>query len=452
MRRLSGFVFDTYDDAGGQVLRSVINDPSDIPPFVKTASRLTPSQIDALPDDKFALVLLDEGYKLKKYAMVDEGNTTLSVLYLLKQAHLLPPAAVKTAAHNLMAACQHYGLEIPQQLKMAAMTGMSPVSGKSQHPYMRGAKVNHINFPVPSGPKESADNPTLGNHDAAWDDVSGRTNAAGSPGSNFMELPLFPQKEKVKTAAPAGAEVIVKQKSWFESPYYDASGWDPMSTEPEPALPERTLLGDNYPADSWAQVKTASIYFKENVRDFAPRDRHEYCVKLASRMDELGMDVPPEVERYGSTTYASDVEAYVEARRSYVLEEHHPALDLLLEKRAQVGPTAFAEALAEFDKATNLNWHWGAQIADPWYSTFGPSLEKVAAADWRYDDCGTRINERDLERLARNGHERLTKSFGADFAKEFAKSPKAVFESLPTPNKLILARLASDQHNGTYTE
>ena len=79
-------------------------------------------------------------------------------------------------------------------------------------------------------------------------------------------------------------------------------------------------------------------------------------------------------------------------------------------------------------------------------------MQKVAEEDWRWDRDGVRISEDDLEVLARNGHERLCKSFGADFAKEFSKSPKAVFNSLPDPNKLILARLASDRHAGTFTE
>src|SRR5262249_7475709 len=120
MSRLSGHIFDVYDDIDGQVLRSVVPAPSSLPPFVKTAARLTAEQRTRLPDDRFALVLLDEGAKLKKYAMVDRGNTALSVIYLLKQAHLLPPQAVRVAARNLIDACEVWDLETPEQLKLAA--------------------------------------------------------------------------------------------------------------------------------------------------------------------------------------------------------------------------------------------------------------------------------------------------------------------------------------------
>ncbi len=470
MNRLSSYVFDTYDDTDGQILKSIISDPSIIPPFVKTAARLTFDQIENTPDDNFALILFDGSNKLKKYATIDKGNTTLSVLYLLKQAHLLPPEAVKTAARNLIGALEIYNLPIPPELEKAAKTGTSPVSGKSQSPYAKGAKVQHLQYPeILETPKESHDNPQLGKADAAWDNVKERTNMEGSPGTNYLESPIMSPREKFKIAgqtfdystkvqqeSPQGMfnnAAQTRQQSWRESPYFDISGWDPsMAIEAERILPERTLLEGSYPVDGYDQVKTASAYFDTNWKDLPPRDRHKYCVKLASRMSELNMEIPKEIERYGSTTYASDVDSYVEARKPYVFEESHDTLNMLLEKRAQVSPSVFVEALVHFDHLNDLNWHWDGKIADPWYSTFGPSLEKIAESNWRYDSTGCRCTEDDLDNLARNGFPRLAKSFGQDFAKEFAKNPKTVFESLPAPNKLILARLASDRHYGGFTE
>ncbi len=467
MTRLSGHVFDTYDDVDGQVLRTIVENPNHLPRFVKTASRLTEAQINETPDDQFALILFDGTTKLKKYATVDRGNTTLSVLYFLKQAHLLPPAAVKTAARNLIGALELHNLSVPEELVKAAKSGVSSVSGKSQKPHATHTKVHQLQYPeILEDPKESHDNPMLGRFDAAWDNVNQRTNAEGTPGSNFLELPTFIQKEKIKTAgqtfdsatrvpqaSPSGLfqnEASTKQQSWRESPYFDISGWDPsMAVVSDQVLPERTLLDGQYAIDGYDQVKTASVYFSDNWKDLNFRDRHTYCVKLASRMSELGMEVPENIARYGSTTYAADVESYVEARRSYVHDTAHPALDMLLEKRAQVSPGVFAEALAEFDHLNDLNWHWDSKIADPWFSTFGPSIEKIAEINWRWEGVGTRISEGDLKELAVNDYDRLVNNFGADFAKEFAKSPKAVFLSLPEPNKIILARLASDRFAGT---
>ncbi len=474
MKRLSGYVFDTYDDVDGQVLRSIVENPSTLPEIVKTASRLTPAQIESLPDDQFALILFDGTEKMKKFATIDQGNTTLSVLYLLKQAHLLPPEVVKTAANNLIGALQFHGLAIPEELEKAAKSGASPVSGKSQSLYAQGAKVQKLQYPeILEEPKESHDNPQLGKAEGAWDDVKERVNVEGTPGTNFMEAPAFSYKEKVKTASEAHAQHWdesrraqswdssglfsqqgqTRQQSWRESPYFDITGWDPSkaTSEIQPD-PQRTLLDGAYAIDGYDQVKTASAFFDENYKHLTPRDRHTYCVKLASRMSELGMAVPEDIQRYGSETYAADVDSYVEARRHYVHEDAHPVLDMLLEKRASVSPGVFAESLAEFDRLNDLNWHWDGKIPDPWYSTFGPSLEKVAEANWRYTENGLRIGEDELSALARNGFHLVKKSFGDSFASEFRKSPKSVFESLPKPDKLILARMASDHHSGTFTE
>jgi hypothetical protein len=514
MPRLSGYVFDHHDDVDGRIVRSAFPSYSDIPDFVKTASRLSEAAVEDLPDDQFALVLLDNGFKLKKYATVDAGNTALSVLYLLKQAHLLPPDAVKLAAINLIGACQYHNLDVPQELIKAAQTGAGMgVSGKGEIPYGPGAKVQKKTFSDP--PRESRENPQLGNADAAWTDVEERVNRTGTPGVNDVQIPPFSPKEKQKTAsepmstvfrrpdghmhiegpggpqvvpyeefkkthghllkqypelhtpmeqehfnmfmgktASASYETVLKQRVWREAPYFDASDWNPSEHEvtEEPSMPQRTLLDEKYPVDSFSQVKTASVYFNEKWREFHPRQRHEYCVKLASRMLELGLEVPAEMERYASTTYAADVDGYVGIRRSYVPEEFHSSLDLLIEKRAQVKPETFAETLAEFDRMTGLRLEWDAGIPDPWMSTFGPSFEKLADENWRWDKDGTRISKDDLENLARNGHELVAKTLGADFAKEFSKRPKEVFMSLPDPNKLILARMASDRNAGTGTE
>ena len=167
-------------------------------------------------------------------------------------------------------------------------------------------------------------------------------------GTNYLQMPIISEKEKEKTAAQEGAETRTKQKSWRQLPYVDVSGWDPAAAvDPETIPAEQTLLEGHYPIDGYDQVKTASVYFHDHWKQFHPRQRHEYCVKLASRMEELGLDVPDDISRYGSTTYAADADSWVEARKSWVQDEYKPALEMLLEKRAQVSPDTFAEALAD---------------------------------------------------------------------------------------------------------
>lgn len=519
MRGITSFVVDQYDDSRGEVLVSRFPTQEAIPEFVKTAHRLSGSEHENLPDDAFALVLFDEGQKMRKFAMIDKGNTALSAVYLLEQGHLLPPEAVKTAASNIIAACEHYGLDIPELLKEAAKNGVSGIPGKSQTPYARGAKVNKMQFnPTQKAPDVgNVDNPQLGKHEED-EDLKSRVNLDSPQGTNFVTLPHFSQKETVKGDHPGGTaekqagffgnllknpnsqeldaafklytkqtgkppehmthdeighyvdqvrghvktagwfgdspgENRSKQKGWREAPHMDITGWDPRQafTNVEPAAQE-TLLRGHYPVDTFDQVKTASVYFEENWKQFAPRDRHTYCVKLAQKLASLNLPISEGVERYGSETYASDVDDLALSRKAVMAPEYHSSLDLLIEKRASISPETFAEALFDIDHMAGLHFHYGAHVVDPWYTTFGPSKEKVASSTWTYDHMGTRIDEAMLKALATNGPHIVRQSFGEKFTAEFQKSPKDFFEALPKPQKLVLARLAADPHCGTASE
>lgn len=472
MRGIAGFVVDQYDDTSGEIIASRFPTSDTLPDFVKTAHRLTSDEIVEMPDDAFALVLFDGGHKMKKFAMVDKGNTALSVVYLLEQGHLLPPDAIKIAASNLINACEHYGLSVPEHLKEAASNGISGVSGKGQTPYARGAKVIRMQFNSPhSNDGSYHNNPQLGK-DEEDEDLKSRVNLDSIQGTNFSQIPHFSSKETIKddhagstdnmkqamqkTAGAFGdapGEVRSRQKGWREAPHLDISGWDPrqaFSNVPEEAT--ETLLRGHYPVDSYDQIKTASSYFIENWKEFTPRDRHTYCVKLAQKLASLDLPISEEIERYGSTDYAADAEDLAMARKSLVPEEFHDALETLVEKRASVRPDAFAEALNDFDHMTNLHFYWGSHVTDPWYTTFGPSQEKIASSGWTFDHLGTRIGEAELKDLARNGRPIVEKTLGAKFADEFQKAPKTFFESLPKPQKIILARLAMDPHAGTFSE
>jgi hypothetical protein len=109
------------DDHDGAVLRSVYPTFEDIPETVKEAHSLSAEDRRTLPDDVFALVLLNNGESLRKYACIDEGSTVLSVAYFMKTAHKLPAEAQKTAAENLVTACGWYGLESPEPLQKIAL-------------------------------------------------------------------------------------------------------------------------------------------------------------------------------------------------------------------------------------------------------------------------------------------------------------------------------------------
>ena len=120
---------DFYDDRGS-LLREVVP-ASDIPDFVKEASVLGEDESANL----YALVLLEDGQSLKKFATADAGNSWLSALYFAKNRHCLPLEAQKVAAANIKKALDHFNIESPEILEKMASdavdTNIVDVTGKS---------------------------------------------------------------------------------------------------------------------------------------------------------------------------------------------------------------------------------------------------------------------------------------------------------------------------------
>ena len=111
MRSYEAGVFDIYDD-GGHLLKQAVPDQDSLPDFVKTASLVQQRDNNQL----FALVMIDDGRVMKKYATADRGNTWLSSLYFAFTKDKLPPEAQKVAAANLIEACEAFDIAPPDVL------------------------------------------------------------------------------------------------------------------------------------------------------------------------------------------------------------------------------------------------------------------------------------------------------------------------------------------------
>lgn len=152
MEKLSGLVLDIYDDAGGTVLRELFKGPEGFPEVTKEAHVLSAQERDALPDEAFALILVDRDVELKKFATIDPGNTQLSVLYFLKTASRLPVEAQSVAAENLWAACEQHGLEVPEELKKIALNLREMKSNLDKAPDRAQKFATHGETKVAMGP------------------------------------------------------------------------------------------------------------------------------------------------------------------------------------------------------------------------------------------------------------------------------------------------------------
>jgi hypothetical protein len=401
--KTAGLALDFYDDVDGSQLKKLYPTQQDLPESVKVAHILNEDERSILRPEAFAVILLNEGKELRKFACVDEGNTLLSVQYFEKNHDKLPVEAVKVAASNLMAACLEYDLEIPNFLKMAAKTGMA----RNRDPMRQ---------------------PTAGD-DADW---SARTNLLSIQGNS--------DSGKVQASASN-----VKVASAAANRYVDVSGLQPVGLLDKTSSVKLTALDGKYPLDSFSQVEQAIGYFQDNWTEMDPADRHQFCVKTAARAEDLGVEVPEMVARYGSEEYAPDLEAHISSRKSLVSDdkEMKSLYSELLEKKAEINPEEFAKLLQTADEAAGLNWFYGHAVSDPYLATFGGNAAKEKAASWKWSGRGAELDSAGLSKLA-SAKERLKTHFDDALVDGFCQDPVNVFESLPDTTKVLLANLAKE--------
>lgn len=396
--KTAGVVIDFYDDLSGALLKKAFPTADEVPEIVKTAHILSPEERDVLRDEAYALVMVNEGTILRKFACVDEGNTMLSVLYFMNNRDKLPEGAIKTAAEGLASYCEEYGLPVPEMLKEAKRTGMSKTRDPEKQP--------------------------ANSEDKEW---AQRTNLVSMQGGADSGR-VIPTASQMKTAA------------------VDVSAFEP-EVKVKRASSERTALGGKYPLDAMADVQKAIEYFEENYKNMEPIEAHIFAVKTAARADELGLPMSEDMTRYGSTSYAEDVDAHLANRLAVAEPEFRTLYKEIRECREDVEPEQFAELLKEADAVSGLKWVYGGEVADPYYATFGKT-----AASWSWQSrTGDFVSEEELTRLARNGRPLIHKHFSSDVTNAFLKDPISIFESMPDDSKVILARLAADRFDGLKT-
>jgi len=407
MIKTAGVVFDFYDDQGAFLKTKLAG--GTVPDSIAEAAVLSPEEHNALPDNAFAAVIRNGDEVLRKFACVDKGNTLVSALYFLENRSKLPSSSNIKIAHNLVEACRFFDVVPPPDLVKEA-AGKVLIKGD-------GAEI--------LAPKQGEKRADL-------------------TGTRVMPItPVAPGKSKM-----ASDPVI-------HDPYVDTTAVELRGGPVRQALPDELYAmvshdgGRSFPLQTWGQVKKAAVFFEEQGKRMHPRSRKDFCTKLASRANELGVEVSGVIRKYGSMSFATDRElgVAVETRRQLWRDHHDEAISLLdglMEKRASMEPAVFAEGLAQIDVLAESDRHWGKDIPDPWLSTFG--IEKTA--EWRWVHANDVLTEEQLKNFVTSSRKFLRQNFSEDLADELKKNPTSVFDSLPLPQQRVIARLAAHQEDG----
>jgi hypothetical protein len=381
--RTSGLVLDVYDDFGGAMMRELYPSFDDIPGTVKQAHVVTDDVRQKLPDDVFALVLINNGDKLRKYACIDEGNTFLSVQYFLKNAHKLPLEAQTVAAENLKVACGWYDLEVPAELEKVAL-GLGTALGVAMAvPTIKGThqavKENFAATKALRGQGVNVVSPEM--RDEALGrkvaEVNGTTTA---PLQGPGDPSPMPSKTVVKKTAQHLGHLVSrhphaehdnkgpiegtaeidythgvqpqKPQAKHLQPTVDTSNKEPPKVSSEKKAELYALPSEKkYPLDSYVCVKAASSYFDTYVRHMPPPTRHEFAVNLVKRASVLAIPVSDEARKYGSEEFApeEEIKAAFDARRIEVAH-NTDALKLLGEVEKVARLRMWKEAFAVTEK------------------------------------------------------------------------------------------------------
>lgn len=534
--KYAGVTLDWYDDRG-TTLKAVFPGPDKLPGIIKGAD-IRP--LEKLGNEDFALIALDEGHVMRKYACHDPGTTAMSVIYFMEHGDKLPENAQKLAAANLARACVRFDMKPPEALKKAATgtiggggavgnpekesqkqaalykAAVSPewvkgtvarwapkatreailsgpaalrrhttrlLSAAERHPYKAGAKsealakeLTHQGFAAKGfrHPKElKAAREVLlargyGTKTAADVLAGGKADEKTNSDFSKKQLEMGKKVEMEHTKSPQVAAEISRDHLEEFGDYYTrldkmeeeakmdkaANVVDITGERPTPKFKTASPTGPDdyavildgkgyYPIHSWDMVKKAEVYYQEEHKRMQPEVRRQYAVKLASKAAAMGYPLDPDILEAGSTGWAPQghLKAAVEMRKIACSphSEDRKFLDELFEKRASLEPPTYAEVLRRFDVGHGLDKGWDHIILDPWASTYG--LNKSAEVVW--EDGADRVTSEDLLRLSQN-HAAFNREFTDEFRKEFQKDPVSIFESLPLPQKRVIARLASD--------
>ena len=231
---------------------------------------------------------------------------------------------------------------------------------------------------------------------------------------------------------------------------------DVTGKEPEPVVKTArptddedyaVVLNDGrrlYPIDTWDRVKTAEAYWGDHSHEMEAPIRRQYAVKLAHKSFVLGYPLDGSIVQHGAQGYnePGHLKHAIEMRKVACDPGGNARefLDELFDKHAEIHPEVYAECLQRFDIDQGLDAGWGQIVLDPWASTFG--VKTASTIVW--EQGAERVTEEELANLATNHGDALKEQFTVSFLDEFQKNPVAIFNSMPDPQKKLLARLAND--------
>lgn len=372
---------DFYDDAKHELMTKI-----SMPQEMKdtNVTMLTPEQHQSLSDSEFGLVVLTKRASvLRKFPVNDPGNAWLSAQYFAKTHEKLAFPARFVAAKFIKQACDAYGVSASQI-------------------------VDAYSARVEEG--EATSNTFVEGSESGW----------------MLRKLAQRELEFNKTAA-------VEMNALAEMP---GEHFALVVRQGDGSIIRKYAMPDQH------HVKLAAAYFEKYAMDLPSEYRHKFAVSVQNRAEELGVDISEGdmLQKWSSTNWNRHVNAHLEQRKS--LLPRNPSARDVLDKLAasldETTPEDAAAALETFDQATGLTKYYDRGLTDPYAST----MDK-AAEGWSAEVDGEIVTAADLKKVATS--KKIAGYLGETFARQFSEHPSEIFESLPTPEKVLIKQIISGE-------
>lgn len=467
--KLAGLVLDVYDDVDKSQLAAFF---AYAPPGEKLANAklASPKELARLPDHVFALVATNHGETIRKYAMHDEANLKLSIVYFAQNGHHLPEETQKIAARNLIRGCDWYDVRPPDLLKKVAFAGavLNTVSlgatakqGMNAHrqamQQFRNAQAAGAQAVSPatlSAGQGAARQPgavagampgipKVAEYDYL-DDVLGLDKEADLTDTEIMPLATLKSK-KTKILGASGGPV--KTSSLVSDEWESAGDLTNFNGHRQVKVAKAKNYCfphvRKYPIDTFEQVKTASRYFDEHWPKFTPGERRVYADNLVKRAQDLNLPVSRKALEYAGEGYGPRIEAeLIKRAEAFAGTGKDVGYRTLLEKRAHIPAHVMASLLTDMDTKLGADRSYGRPVVgflDPYAAVYG-GREKRASVVWS-DDEGELTEQQMLDFAVSPKGDKLKEAFGDSFFDSFLSEPAVIFKSMPDPQKAVIAKI-----------
>lgn len=220
------------------------------------------------------------------------------------------------------------------------------------------------------------------------------------------------------------------------------------------ALPSKK----KYPIETVEQLKTAALYFDKYLDHFHPAER----VCIAGSMEKRASDLKTFLNNdwiynysKNGNSYSPNFELHMNMRKEACAGkninfngkniEASDLLEKIAAKKNELKPKDMINLIYDFDKKAELTSHYDRRIRDPFFTVYGSSdnakrdLVKVAS-DMYLKELEEAITKESFM-------DKISSSFGKDFADNLKQDPENIFNSMPKIEQGMIVDYAKESRD-----